>query len=385
MRGLRTDRHHLSNKSATPFAAFDPDIPLPVRASCADVFQLGAVRGGVVTQFLRCTARGAFALGLAWVLTSVQARVCPEPMVQEVLPGLAVVHGFWPSASAGRAAHAATTVVLGQGRQVSVVDPGPTRRAGEALKASLRCRQRARVVTLINTHAHAEQVLANAAYSVPVWATEGTAMAMQKRCPDCLAAMAEDLGTMALKGTRIVLPSQRLQDGQSLMLGGRRWQVIEMHQAHTESDLVLWSAEEAIAVVGGLVDGGRLPVLAQGRVLGWLQALDALQALQPRWLLGQHVVSGPGQVSLALQGQRAYLCGLVRTAWQGMEAGLSEAEALQNLALGAAWSGGPAMQQADRIQQHQFNQLRAWREIEPIWMARQAWPSQCGSAPDVGR
>lgn len=328
-----------------------------------------------------------WALGL-WLLVagvSGQARECPAPALQEVLPGVSVVHGLWASTGSARAAHASTTVVLGQGRQVTVVDPGPTRQVGEALKRSLHCRQQAQVVALINTHAHAEQVLANAAFGVPVMATAGTAASMKSRCPDCLAAMREDLGAPALKGTRIVLPSRVLEDGQSLSIGGRQWQVRVMRQAHTESDLVLWSAAEGVALVGGLVDGDRLPVLAQGRVLGWLQALDDVQALQPQWLIGQHLVSGPGQVGAHLQRQRNYLCELVRTAWQGMDAGLSEAEALQSLQLNPVWSVAQADQQEARRQQHQFNQLRAWREIEPMWMALQDWPVQCGSAPNVGR
>lgn len=330
--------------------------------------------------------RWVLALCLVWGWVPLQARECPAPILQEVLPGVSVFHGRWSSAGAGRAAHVVTSVVLGQGRRVTVVDPGPTRQAGEALRRSLRCRQQAQVVSLVNTHAHAEQVLANAAFRVPVMATEETAAAMQQRCPDCLAAMTEDLGAQALKGTRIVLPDRMLRDdGKSLLIGGRQWQVRVMRQAHTESDLVLWSAAEGIALVGGLVDGDRLPVLAQGRVLGWLQALDEVQAWQPQWLIGQHLVSGPSQVNAHLQRQRSYLCELVRTAWQGMDAGLSEAEALQSLQLSPAWLVAQTDLQEARRQQHQFNQLRAWREIEPIWMARQAWPTQCGSAPSVGR
>jgi glyoxylase-like metal-dependent hydrolase (beta-lactamase superfamily II) len=351
----------------------------------ARLFQIGTSRGGAVTQAGLRRVRFALACVLAWVVSSVPARECPGLRLQEVLPGISVVHGLWPSTDSGRAAHATTTVVLGLGRQVTVLDPGPTRQVGESLKRSLRCRHPTEVVALINTHAHAEQVLANAAFRVPVMATAGTVAAMQKRCPDCLAAMTEDLGSAALKGTRIVLPDRVLQDGQSLAIGGRAWQVRVMRHAHTESDLVLWSAAERIALVGGLVDGDRLPVLAQGRVLGWLQALDDLQALQPQWLVGQHAVSGPGQVDGALQRQRSYLCEVLRTAWQSMDAGLSEAEALQGLKLSPAWSVAQAELQEARRQQHQFNQLRAWREIEPIWMAQQAWPVPCGSAPDVGR
>jgi hypothetical protein len=158
-----------------------------------------------------------------------------------------------------------------------------------------------------------------------------------------------------------------------------------MRDAHTESDLVLWSETDRLAVVGGLVDGGRLPVLAQGRVLGWLQALDALQALQPQWLVGQHLVSGPAQVQAALQTQRDYLCGLVHYAWRGLDSGWSEAEAIKSLKLPERWVTSSAAEDESRRQQHQFNQLRAWREMELRWMDQNPHPASCASSPDVGR
>lgn len=305
--------------------------------------------------------------------------------LQTVLPGVAVAQGHWPGQDAAQLAHAATTVVLGQGREVTVVDPGPTFKAAQSLKASLQCQRAARVTSVINTHAHAEQVLGNSAFQVPVSATAVTTASMKSRCPSCLQAMQSELGTPALRGTRIVWPSKILRPGQAWPAGGRRWQVLEMAMAHTESDLVLWSAEEGIALAGGLVDGGRMPVLAQGRVLGWLQALDRLQALPVQWLVGQHLVSGPGQVQEALHRQRQYLCGLVQFAWQGLERGWSEAEVIQGAVSPVLWTPSIAGQERAWAQQHQFNQLRAWREIEALWINQQAPPRACASMPDIVR
>ena len=174
-------------------------------------------------------------------------------------------------------------MVLGQGAEVTVLDPGPSRRAGLALQNTLRCQQQARVARVINSHAHAEQVLANSAFRVPVNALAGTVQAMRQRCPECLATLRQDLGAQALQGTRIVRPHAMLQEGQTLHIGGRVWQVQAMLHAHTESDLVLWSpgresgpAREGVVLAGGLVDG-RWPVLAQGSVIGWLAALERVQ------------------------------------------------------------------------------------------------------------
>lgn len=365
--------------------------------------------------FRRVFSRAAHGLGVvlcgglsAWLPVHSAALPCapePEVQIQRVLPGVSVVHGRWPSVTSQGHAHSVTTVVLGQGADVTLVDPGPTERVGQALQRTLACHEPgfARPTGLINTHAHAEQVLANAAWAdtlpgevasppVPVAATQGTQDAMRQRCPDCLAAMHRDLGDEALRGTRIVLPSQVLQAGQWVSAGGRLWQVHEMRHAHTESDLVLWSAEEAIVLVGGLVDGEGLPVLAQGSVQGWLHALARMRGWQPKWLVGQQVVRGPGQVQAVLQRQQQYLCGLVQAAWQGLEQGWSEAEMAQKLTVPLAWSeaSSPTARASTALhQQHLFNQLRAWREVELTWLDQSIqaspWPALCASFPDVFR
>ena len=336
------------------------------------LFQFGAV--------LRRTVTACFAalLLLAWSDGVWAAPHCPaqlqDPGWVPVLPGIDVLHGQWPALDAQTPDHMATTVVLSQGRQAVVLDPGPTRAHGMALRQWLQCRRGQRVVRLLNSHAHAENVLANSAFGVPVAATARTQSAMRQRCPDCLASLHHDLGAQALMGTRIVLPGQRLQDGSTLWAAGRHWQVLDMRDAHTESDLVLWSPTGRVVLAGPLVDGARL-VLAQGTVVGWLRALQRIEALQPQWLIGQHRVAGPDQVQGALRGQRQALCALVQQAWRGLEQGWTEADALQQ-------SGLSADTAAALLQR--FNLLRAWREMEALWIDQQPMPAVC-SAPDVGR
>ena len=304
------------------------------------------------------------------------AAPCPDatdmPRLQTVLPGIAVVDGYWPSRQADSPEHHVSTVVLWSGTQATVLDPGPTYRWGQALRAQLRCQHRLNVVRVINSHAHAEHVLADGAMAAPIAATASTRQAMRHRCPSCLAALRRDLGKAALRGTRITLPHHTLREGQVLSAGSRRWQVLDMQDAHTESDLVLWSEAERIVLTGPLLDA-RLLVLAQGSVRGWLQALERIEALQPLWLVGQHLVAGPGQVTQALAAQRAALCALVQGSWQGLERGWSETEALQALVTSAA---NPASQR-----QQLFNALRTWREMESLWMNHEPMPLACKSQP----
>lgn len=352
--------------------AFEPLQARPIRLPESALFQIGAMLRRAVT--LACAFGLAHLLAQDALASDRCSPTTPQPERVSVLPGIEAIHGRWPALQTLTPDHIATTVVLSHGPQAVLVDPGPTQASGAALRAWLQCQRGQRVVRVINSHAHAENVLANSAFSAPVAATAVTQKSMRQRCPDCLAALHRDLGDAALRGTRIVPPQQRLRHGQHLQAAGRRWQVLDMRDAHTESDLVLWSAPERIVLAGPLVDGERL-VLAQGSVQGWLQALQGIEALQPQWLIGQHRVAGPGQVQAALDAQRQALCALVRQAWQGLEQGWSETDALQQFT-----PRGDASAQ----QQQRFNLLRAWREMEGVWMDRRPMPGAC-STPDIGR
>lgn len=336
----------------------------------------------------RSPAARAHRLGTATVLvcaalaTAAQAQTClDQPPWVAVAPGV----WAWPGARADVAphngGHVSSTLVMvnpGQGTppQVTVVDPGPHATHGEATLRAIACRWETAALQVINSHAHAENVLANVAYrrsapGTPVLATATTAQQMAQRCPDCLESLRQAAGDVALKGTEIVLPDALLEPGTRLPLTGHLWEVQEWKRAHTLSDLVLWEPVQRTLIAPSLVYRDRLPELAQGSLLGWVAALEALQALRPRTVLG--VQPGDGQ---DLERTHGYLCELARTVWDAMEQGKTAGEA-HTLALPAyaSWAGYAVRQP--------FNAQRAWRELEPLWMDGAAAP--CPSTPDVGR
>src|SRR5262245_53292267 len=68
-----------------------------------------------------------------------------------------------------------------------VVDPGPSRRAGEALRCALRRLAPVPVAAVINSHPHPENTLGNIAFpGVPIYASSAAAQAMRDRCTRCL-------------------------------------------------------------------------------------------------------------------------------------------------------------------------------------------------------
>lgn len=292
------------------------------------------------------------------------------------VPWQAVAPGVWAwsplepqEVSHANAGHVVPTSVLIDSGEALVVDPGPSHRHGQRVRASLACRFGAQVRWIVNTHAHAENVLANSAWAdrieagqTLVLATHGTRAAMVQRCPACLQSLTERAGPEAMDGTVIVWPTRTLADGDVLRVGAQPLRVMRVEQGHTESDLVLWHAAQGVLWAGGLVYGERLPELAQGRVDAWLEALDRLQALKPRHVIGAEVSSAQGeQAPAALTSTRGYLRALRQQVLNAMDQGRHAGEsATVRMPEWRHWAG--------HAQRQDFNVQRAWRELEPLWM-----------------
>ncbi|PKO65741.1 MAG: MBL fold metallo-hydrolase [Betaproteobacteria bacterium HGW-Betaproteobacteria-16] len=298
---------------------------------------------------------------------------------QLVAPGIWV----WPAAENGEvspdnAGHVLPTSVVVSRGEALVIDPGPSHRHGLRVRASLACRFKARVRWLVNTHAHAENVMANSAFAdlleagqLEILASVATRNAMQQRCADCLASLTNRAGAAALAGTQIVLPSRTLEAGERLRVGALSLVVQAIEPGHTEGDLVLWNARHRVLWAGGLAYDHRVPELAQGSLDGWLAALQRLQALRPQQVLGTvwSRAAAAGDPPPALAATQGYLTALRARVLRAMDEGHQPQE--------TTWGELPAYQDwAGYEARHGFNLQRAWRELEPVWMDQGAAPTK---------
>lgn len=315
-------------------------------------------------------------LAAGWLAWSAALWAAPDCAGLAPVPWRPVAPGAWVwlppdggDVSEANGGHVVLTSVLLSGRSALVIDPGPSQIHGERLRRSLACRFGARVRWIVNTHAHSENVLANSAFAADVaagrtqiLATAATREGMALRCPECLASLTQRVGEAGMAGTRIVLPTRTVSDGDVLRLGRWRLRALRMDPAHTEGDLVLWDPRHRVLWAGGLVYQDRVPELAQGHLVGWIAALDRLQALRPRQVIGTtwSVAKGAGPPP-ALGDTRAYLSALRDRTLQAMDEGRQPQE-IDRVALPdfQHWAGYGA--------RHGFNVLRAWRELEPVWM-----------------
>lgn len=271
----------------------------------------------------------------------------------------------WPGVAADigpdNHGHVASQVLIAQGSSATLIDPGPGVAHAIEVMQSARCELGLSIERVLDSHAHAENVLGNAAFvasagAVTIASTATTRASMAQRCESCRTAIANAAGEPGLAQTPIVLPEPTVQGGQRWSSQAGDWLTLEFRSAHSESDLAWWNERERILVAPGLLYQGRLPELAQGSLQGWIAALRELDRLQPVSLVGNQPMTGAG-----LAATLDYLCDVERTVLQALEAGQSASEAMR-IEL-------PAHRQlAGYGERNGFNLQRAWRELEPRWI-----------------
>ena len=120
---------------------------------------------------------------------------------------------------------------------VVVIDSGPSRRYGEAMRAAIASVTDRPVIKLLLTHHHPDHVLGNQAFAdVPIAALAGTTDLLREQGN----AMAENMYRLVgdwMRGTEVVLPSETLAPG-TLEIGGRSLRLLAL-RGHTGADLAI--------------------------------------------------------------------------------------------------------------------------------------------------
>ncbi|QYN03815.1 quinoprotein relay system zinc metallohydrolase 1 [Pseudomonas protegens] len=174
---------------------------------------------------------------------------------------------------------------------VVVIDSGPSKRYGEALRRAIAATTDKPVIQLLLTHHHPDHVLGNQAFGdVPIGALAGTSDLLRQQGE----AMAENMYRMVgdwMRGTEVVLPTQVLEPG-VLEVGGHRLRLLSL-SGHTGADLAILDENTGVLFAGDLVFYERALTTPNSPGLGvWLKDLDTLQALP--WKL---IVPGHGPVA----------------------------------------------------------------------------------------
>ncbi|WP_265534533.1 quinoprotein relay system zinc metallohydrolase 1 [Pseudomonas saponiphila] len=170
---------------------------------------------------------------------------------------------------------------------VVVIDSGPSKRYGEALRRAIAATTDKPVIQLLLTHHHPDHVLGNQAFTdVPIGALAGTADLLRQQGD----AMAENMYRMVgdwMRGTEVVLPTQVLEPG-TLEVGGHRLRLLGL-SGHTGADLAIFDENTGVLFAGDLVFYERALTTPNSPGLAvWLKDLDTLQALPWKLIVPGH-------------------------------------------------------------------------------------------------
>lgn len=278
-------------------------------------------------------ARLLQALGLALWCGGALAQAVEPLEVEQIAPGVYVHAGRqedWLPRNGGDVANLG--FIVGS-RCVAVIDSGGSVAIGRRLRAAVAQATDRPVCHLVNTHAHPDHVLGNAAFgeggaAVTVVASAKLPAALGARERYYLNAMQRDFG-VPMTHAQIVYPSRTVDGTLEIDLGDRRLRLQSWPTAHTDNDLTVYDLQTKTLFLGDLLFVGHLPVV-DGNLRGWLKVMDALRATD-----AARVVPGHGawnrDVPAAFAAQQRYLEGLLRDTRSAIKSRITIRQAVESI------------------------------------------------------
>jgi quinoprotein relay system zinc metallohydrolase 2 len=302
----------------------------------------------------------SYLLACALVLSgSAQGQAEPAPLaVTEIAPGVYVHEGRvedWLPANGGDVANLG--FIVGS-RCVAVIDSGGTPQLGQRWRATIARTTQLPVCFVIDTHAHPDHVLGNAAFVSPETRFVGSAKfnaAFGARAPYFLRALERDFG-MAAKPELVVYPTIAVEGTREFDLGDRVIVAQAWPTSHTDNDLTVYDRKTRTLFASDLLFVQHIPVL-DGKLRGWLATLQQLARIDAALIVPGH---GPVRRTDtdAWAPQQEYLETLLRETRAAVKSGKTLSQAVDSVGIGAA----ARWQLAERF--HRRNVTAAFAELE---------------------
>lgn len=206
---------------------------------------------------------------------------------RQIAEGVWLVEGSTDNFAAENGGNIVNVGFIETAAGVVVIDTGPSRRYGEALRQRIEQVTGKPLLRVLLTHHHPDHVLGNQAFSdVPIAALPGTARLLAEQGD----AMAENMYRLVgdwMRGTEVVLPSEALEEGE-LEIGGRRLRLLAP-RGHTGADLAILDERSGVLFAGDLLFYQRALTTPNSPGLDvWLADLDRLEALPWKQIVPGH-------------------------------------------------------------------------------------------------
>ena len=271
-----------------------------------------------------------------------------ELSVTRVAENVYVLHGLigMPDKSNKGFMSNASFIVSDTG--VVIVDTGGSLKYGEYLVTKIREVTEKPVIAIFNTHMHGDHWLGNAALrkafpDARIYAHEKAITRLKSgEAQQWLDSFAQALGKEAV-GTETVLPDIAVQNGESVKLAGRTYNIHHTGQAHTDNDIMIESPANKILFAGDILVHGA--VVSGGRpedfsAKGQLKAIDHALSLPVEIYIPGHGPTGGREIPEAT---KRFLSTLYSSVQRYYDEGLEDFEmkdkVVADLAEFSGWSG----------------------------------------------
>jgi quinoprotein relay system zinc metallohydrolase 2 len=216
-------------------------------------------------------------------------------VAEQAAPGVYVVVGPYALANMQNAGQISnSTFIIGK-EAIAVVDTGGSYVAGARLRATIREKSNLPIRYVILTHDHPDHVFGAAAFlgdNAVFIGHKNLPEALRTHAEDYLRHARRDFGDKTFAGTRVVIPTQLVDDPQTIDLGDRPLKLDAWPPAHTNCDLTVMDETTGTWILGDLIFAGHVPAL-DGNINGWIATLQRLEKYP-----AARIVPGHGPASM---------------------------------------------------------------------------------------
>ena len=268
---------------------------------------------------------GAAALGLFVPVSANAADGYYELVPEQVADDTYVFLGAQENFSFDNHGAISNTGFIVTDNGVVVIDTGPSRLYGEAMRAAIADVTDQPVVQVYITHAHPDHFLGNNAFEdVPIAALAETTSAIREIGPD-LASNLYNLVGSAMRGTTAVVPDAAADTENRVTFGDHELELVAA-RGHTASDLMVFDHSTGVLFAGDIAFHDRAPTTPNADIAAWQETLAATQQRDFKTLVPGHGPVVDGGEALAQTGD--YLTWLLQGFEQAAARGASAAEVM---------------------------------------------------------
>jgi len=170
-----------------------------------------------------------------------------------------------------------------------VIDSGPTYNYASQAFVQMQKIAPLPVKYVINTHDHDDHWLGNSFYKEKGALLIGPETYEQNVLPGMTTRMEQGVSKETYAGTKVVKLDKVVHEMLDITLGGTVFKIKQLvRKAHTQGDLVIYLSKKKVLFAGDLVFNDRVSSLRDGSLIGSLQALDLIDSLHPKIIVGGH-------------------------------------------------------------------------------------------------